>query len=154
MKQIAIALGILTGSILASCKKDKNESQSGNGLSTLESKVVGKWTLVSSIDSNTGKVPATVTDVTLDCERGDIYNFTTSRSYSIDDGDNKCDNPLSGGNWKVAADSLFQADIIRTLSQSYPKLIFIDGQTMILRVRDYTGPTSGSIYTTNTFTKQ
>lgn len=140
---------------LHACKKSdsKTDNPSGSSLSALETKVVGKWQLVSSVDSNTAFNPAVITDATRDCEKDDIYTFSSDKTYTVDDGINTCIYPMSGGIWKVDVDSLFQVDIVHTLSPAYPVLIAIDEQKMMLRSRYYSGPTSGSVYTTNTYQK-
>jgi hypothetical protein len=153
MRYSKLTIVLFAAVTFASCKKKEGGEPSGKQLSALESKVVGKWQLVSSIDSNTALDPARVADVTPACEKDDAYIFSSDQAYTIDDGTNKCAIPMSGGSWKVDADSLFHVEIVHTLSSAYPKLIAIDAQRMIIQSRYYGGPVSGSVYTTNTYRK-
>lgn len=147
MKKQILFLAVAT-SLVCSCKKsDNKENPSGNQLSALETKVVGKWQLVSSIDSSTS--PAKVTDVTQECEKDDVYTFSSDKSYTINDGANECTAPKVGGSWKVGTDSLFKAELMNCLCSAYPVLVYISDTKMVLRNRN----TSLSNYTINTFRK-
>lgn len=159
MKRILLVCMAVT--CLFSCsKKESNKTSDppidGKELSALEKKVVGKWQFVSSIDSNTVFNPARITDAMVECEKNDVYTFTTDKTFTIDEGATICGYPVGGGAWRISTTQIdnidvnsFEASIVSGGGYSYPVLTFIDDTRMVLRSRD----NSGKVYTVNTYRK-
>lgn len=157
-----ILLSCMAATCLFSCSKKEHKDNTdpttpGKELSALEKKVLGKWQLVSSVDSNTAFNPAKVTDALQECEKDDVYTFSADKTYGRDAGATKCSYVVGeGGLWSIRTirvDSTdvysFEADIVSCLCYNYPLLTFIDDTKMVLRGRD----NSGQVFTVNTFRK-
>ena len=157
MNTTKLWVGIILIGTLFSCKKNDSSEESKTDLNDLESKLVGRWQFVKSIDSSTNVDGSTksVSDAMEDCQSDDIYTFRSDKKYTINYGSKSCSayEDASEIVWSIRPDSNFAFDRIDILSAANPKVIHLDHEFFVIQAHSYPSPYNGSVYVTNTYKK-
>lgn len=157
MKYSKLIVALFVVAMLASCKKNDNDEESKTKLNDLESKLVGRWQFVKSIDSSTNVDGSTksVSNGMEDCQSDDIYTFRPDKKYTINHGEKSCSayDDVSDVVWSIRPDSNFEFDGIDILSPANPKVIRLDNEYFVIQAHSYPSLYNGAVYVTNTYKK-